>query len=57
MNQDDPKIEFLLRLERGEVDESFLQELTKLLPEHRADIIEALFKQSKRVREQKEEPE
>ena len=47
MSQDDPTTELLRRLERGEDTEKFLEELTKLAPEQRANVIEALFRRLK----------
>jgi hypothetical protein len=47
MSQTDPTTEFLRRLEHGENTEKFLEELTKLAPEQRANVIEALFRRLK----------
>lgn len=56
MSKEDPTADFLRRLERGETTDEFLEELTKLPPEHRADVIEALFRRLKKA-QQKDEPE
>ena len=56
MSKDDPTTDFLRRLESGENTDEFLEELTKLPPEHRAEVIEALFRRLKKA-QQNEEPE
>ena len=47
MSPDDPTTELLRRLERGEDTETFLEELEKLAPDQRADVIQALFRRLK----------
>ena len=54
MSQDDPTTEFLQQLEHGEIGEGFLEELEKLTPEHRAGVIEALFKKLKKTSQTEE---
>ena len=56
MSHDDPTTDFLRRLERGENTDEFLEELTKLPPEHRANVIEALFRRLKKAH-QNDEPD
>jgi len=53
--QDDPASEFLRRLDGREIDRSFLEELRKLSPHHRAEVCEALGKKSEKFRQQLEE--
>jgi hypothetical protein len=56
MSQEDPAAEFLRRLERGENTDQFLEELAKLAPKQRTNVIQALFREL-RGKDNGEEPE